>query len=233
MHILDRELIDPFPKFWDRVSLELDIELQDIELASDKVFVDLSNDARKEQPEWLRLPDEDLAYHVAHEVGHVLLRCRGYPRIMRGKDYPPSSAEAMVGGDLEEMVPHVPIRSILGSFGFSNEVIMERMYDGAFSGLSLSPVPDYGSPWFFTWAIRYVELSNEMRHSKWIELKKIYHHRSRDVEDLGKELKNILESFDIHSPWNALQAMLACRDHMGLGVDQRVMILDPRSGEIQ
>ena len=233
MNVLDRELIEPFPEFWDRISLEVDIDLQDIQLASSKVFVDQSDDAMNKQPEWLLLPDEDLAYHVAHEVGHVLLRCRGNPRIMGGKAYPQSSAEAMVGGDLEEMVTHVPIRSILGSFGFSNEVINERMFDGAFSGLSSSPVPDYGSPWFFTWAIRYVELSNELRTSQWMELKKIYRHRSRDVEDLGKELKNILDSFDFHSPLNALQAMLACRDHMGLGVDQRVMILDPRSGEIQ
>ena len=72
-----------------------------------------------------------------------------------------------------------------------------------------------------------------MRSSEWLELEKIFQNRSKDGEYDGKDLKNILDSFDIHSPWNALQAMLACRDHMGLGVDQRVMILDPRSGEIQ
>ena len=72
-----------------------------------------------------------------------------------------------------------------------------------------------------------------MRSSKWLELEKIYQHRSKDVEYHGKDLKNTLDSFDIHSSWNALQTMLVCGDLMGLGVDHRVMIFDPRSGEMQ
>ena len=35
------------------------------------MFVDRADDVTKKQPEWVGLPDEDLAYHIAHEVGRA------------------------------------------------------------------------------------------------------------------------------------------------------------------
>ena len=60
-------------------------------------------------PRWLTLMNEDLAYHVAHEVTRILLKSKGYPSVGRGVKYPENSAEARVGSDLEELVIHQPL----------------------------------------------------------------------------------------------------------------------------
>ena len=71
----------------------------------------------------MSLPDSDLAYHVAHELTHRVLAARGYPRTVRGAGYPEDSAEARIGADLEEMVLHPPLESLLQPFGFTHHFI--------------------------------------------------------------------------------------------------------------
>ena len=59
---------------------------------------------------------------------------------------------------------------------------------------------------------------------------KIFKQRSNDVRSLGKELLEILEGFTGWSPSITKDAMIACRDILGLGVDERVLVVDGRDG---
>ena len=88
MKVLGRDLIDEFTCFWSDIRDELDITEADINSGKHVVFGDQSIESHAgDYPGWMELPDRDLAYHVAHEVAHQLLRKRGYPRIARGTMY--------------------------------------------------------------------------------------------------------------------------------------------------
>ena len=140
-------------------------------------------------PPWMELPDDDLAYHVAHELTHIVLRQRGFPKTGRGTPYGEDSAEARIGGDLEEMVLHSPLEKLLLPFGFNHDYIRARMLEGAMNGMVRSPVPvpEPGTPWSFTWAIRYCELQLELVPEQWDGLEAIYKERAPGVYDLGEE----------------------------------------------
>ena len=104
-----------------------------------------------------------LAYHVAHELAHMLLRARDYPVASPGADVPPSPEAARVSGDLQgDDRSRRAVSEILGPFGFSNDFILDRTAAGAAQGLSSSPVPEPGTAWFATWAIRYCDLSRDL-----------------------------------------------------------------------
>ena len=231
MKVLGRDLIDEFTCFWSDIGDELDITEADITSGKHVVFGDQSIESHAgDYPGWMELPDRDLAYHVAHEVAHQLLRKRGYPRIARGTMYGPESSEARVGGDLEELVIHIPLDCLLRVYELSPKVIVERMFNGTMQGICNSPVPEYGTPWFFTWAIRYAELSRTLTCAQMEEIDSIFRQRSNDVRSLGKELLEILEGFSDWSPSITKDAMIACRDILGLGVDERVLVVDGRDG---
>ena len=231
MKVLGRDLIDEFTCFWSDIRDELDITEADINSGKHVVFGDQSIESHAgDYPGWMELPDRDLAYHVAHEVAHQLLRKRGYPRIARGTMYGPESSEARVGGDLEELVIHIPLDCLLRGYGMSPKVIVERMFTGTMKGICNSPVPEYGTPWFFTWAIRYAELSRTLTCAQMEEVDSIFKQRSNDVRSLGKEILEILEGFSDWSPSITKDAMIACRDILGLGVDERVLVVDGRDG---
>ena len=66
------------------------------------------------------------------------------------------------------------------------------MVQGALRGLRHSPVPEEGTPWFFTWAIRYCELNLELPTEEWLPLEKTYHHRSPRASELGRDLVAIM-----------------------------------------
>ena len=104
------------------------------------------------------------------------------------------------------------------------------MFTGTMKGICNSPVPEYGTPWFFTWAIRYAELSRTLTCAQMEEVDSIFKQRSNDVRSLGKELLEILEGFSDWSPSITKDAMIACRDILGLGVDERVLVVDGRDG---
>ncbi len=192
MQVLGRELVDPFTEFWESVSQELKVDPDAIERGLGTVFGDQGVEFSASAPRWMSLPDDDLAYHVAHELTHMLMRERGYPKTMRGIGYPPDSAEARIGEDLEEMVLHPSLESILEPFGFRHDFIIRNMASGALQGLQSAPVPEYGTPWHFTWAIRFCMLQMELPLELWTPLEAVYVERARAVTDLGRELLNIV-----------------------------------------
>jgi len=233
MHVLDRELVEPFDAFWETFSIELpEIEAL-VGRGHSAVFGDQSADlTAPDPPDWLSLPDPDLAYHVAHELAHILMTNRGYPKTIRGTGYSDDSSEARVGGDLEEMVLHPALQHLLEPFGFERGLILERMAAGALRGVRSSPVPERGSPWSFTWAMRYAELQSELPANLWSPIEAIYKERTPGISGLGQELAEIVLQGDCGTREQALDTLIQCRDTLGLRVDSRVLVLDPTTGNL-
>ena len=233
MRVMRRELVDPFDAYWRAFSPELPVAADEIEWGLSSVFGDQGVElSGPNQPRWMSLPDDDLAYHVAHELTHILMQERGYPKTLRGVGYPPDSAEARVGEDLEEMVLHPSLESILDSFGFSHDFILGSMASGASRGLESAPVPEYGSPWHFTWSIRYCLLRMELPLELWTSVETIYKARAPAVVGLGCELFDIMTDTGWGSRALALDAMVRTRDALGLDVQDKVLVLDPTTGNI-
>ena len=185
------------------------------------------------EPAWAGLPDDDLAYHVAHELFHIVQRQRGYPKTVRGRHYPPGSVEERIGGDLEEMVLHPPLEELLrGEMGFVNDFIRRRMLQGALNGVATSPVPEYGTPWFTTWAIRYCELHFTLTANEWAALDAVFRERSPQVARLGEEMTTIMRGVGWGTREQALESLVGVRDSLGLQVNQIVLVMDPITGEI-
>ena len=151
---------------------------------------------------------------------------------MRGIGYPPDSAEARIGEDLEEMVLHPSLETILEPFGFSHDFIIRNMAFGALQGLQSAPVPEYGTPWHFTWAIRFCMLQMELPLELWSPLETVYVERAPAVTDLGRELLNIVVDVGWGTPEKALEAMVRTRDSLGLDVQDKVLVLDSATGRI-
>jgi hypothetical protein len=142
VRVLGRELVDPFDSFWDKLGAEVEVTVEEIEEGESSVLGDQGADiTAPEGPAWASLPEDDLAYHVAHELSHLALIERGFPRTSRGTGYPPGSAEARIGGDLEEMVIHPALHRLIEPFGFTWELIQHRMFEGAVNGLLPGPLP--------------------------------------------------------------------------------------------
>ncbi|MCI0438358.1 MAG: hypothetical protein L0177_04420 [Chloroflexi bacterium] len=233
MKVLGRDLIQPFGKFWEKFKIEIPIPLEYIEEGHSAAFGDQGFDAtRPELPAWSFLPNDDLAYHVAHELAHIVLNQRGFPRTGRGKGYPPDSAEARVGGDLDEMIIHPPLERLLEPFGFKHDFILKRLFNGAMKGVSRSPVPPYGTPWAFSWAIRYCQLKMELPPLEWTLLEAVYRARAPQIVALGEELASIMRETGWGTREQALAAMVKVRDALGLKVDNRVLVIDPLSGQV-
>ena len=179
MKALGRDLAAPFDAFWDALADDLPASADDVERGSSAVFGDQGADATAPAaPRWASLPDDDLAWHVAREVAMRLLESRGYPQTVRGAGYPPDSAEARVGADLAEMVLNPSLHDILAPFGFRRDFILRTMADGALNGISAAPVPRYGSPWHFTWAIRHCLLAMELPAPTWAPIAALYDARA-------------------------------------------------------
>ena len=232
MQVLGRELVDPFTEFWESVTHELPVDADAIERGLTPVFGDQGVEFAGSAPRWMSLPDDDLAYHVAHELTHALMREQGYPKTVRGVGYPADSAEARVGEDLEEMVLHPSLESILEPFGFRHDFIVRNMASGALRGLQSAPVPEYGTPWHFTWSIRFCMLQMELPLEMWTPLESIYTERASAVTDLGRELLNIMIQTGWGTPEKALEAMVRTRDALGLDVQDKVLVLDPATGRV-
>lgn len=233
MQVLGRDLVDPFTEYWEAVSDDLPVDPDAIERGLSSVFGDQGvENSAPAMPRWMSLPDDDLAYHVAHELTHTLMRERGFPKTVRGVGYPADSAEARVGEDLEEMVLHPSLESILEPFGFRHDFIVSNTASGALRGLQSAPVPEYGTPWHFTWAIRFCMLQMELPLDLWTPLEIVYAERAPAASRLGKELFDIVTDAGWGSPENALEAMVRTRDALGLDVQDKVLVLDPTTGRI-
>ena len=233
MKVLGRELADPFMEFWEELASELSVSEEDIEMGLSTVFGDQGADAvAHDGPRWMSLPDDDLAYHVAHELTHQIMLTRKYPKTMRGVGYPPGSAEARVGEDLEEMVLHPSLETILEPFGFAHDFILKRMAEGAMGGLASAPVPEFGTPWHFTWAIRYCLIRMELPLYLWTPIENLYVRRAPEATALGRELLEIMLDVGWGSREQALEAMIRTRDCLGLDVQDKVLVLDTASDRI-
>lgn len=234
MKVLGRELLPPFDDFWERFQGDIPVSSEQIETGHSVVFGEQGFDmSAPALPAWAALPDADLAYHVAHELYHIAQRQRGYPKTVRGRQYPPDSLEARIGGDLEEMILHPPLEELLrGEMGFTNDVIRGRMLQGALHGVANSPAPEYGTAWFMIWAIRYCELQIVLNADEWAELGQIFAARSPQVARLGEELLGIARDVGWGTREQALAALVAVRDSLGLQVKQIALVLDPTTGEI-
>lgn len=233
MKVLGRELVAPFNVFWEQYKGDISVPAEYIEEGHSIVFGNGGYDrTAPELPRWASLPDDDLSYHVAHELTHIIQRDQGYPQTLRGKQYPPDSPEARMGGDLEEMIFHPPLDEMLYKIGFKNDFIRKRMFNGALKGVSESPIPAYGSHWFFTWAFRYCELQIDLERSDWLQLEDIYRARAPEVCKLGEELVAIIRAVGWGTREQALETILRVRDTLGFKVNEIVLVLDPVSGEI-
>ena len=233
MQVLGRDLVDPFTEYWEAVSHELPVDPDAIERGLSSVFGDQGVEfSASAMPRWMSLPDDDLAYHVAHELTHTLMRERGYPKTVRGVGYPADSGEARVGEDLEEMVLHPSLESILEPFGFRHDFIVGNMASGALRGLQSAPVPEYGTPWHFTWAIRFCMLRMELPLDLWTPLEIVYAERAPAAAKLGQELFDIVTDAGWGSPEKSLEAMVRTRDALGLDVQDKVLVLNPTTGRI-
>lgn len=233
MKVLGRNLVDPFSEFWNDIEEDLSISYNEIKSGSEKVFGDQYFDPKTPvRPRWLILPDHDLAYHVAHEITHLLLKSKGFPSVGRGIRYPENSEEARVGSDLEELVVHQSLEWIINKYKFSRDFILETMYEGAKSGLLSTEAPEYGTPWFFTWAIRYAELAITLSASNWEILQDIYTSKSSDIVSLGEELRSLIFQMDPGTIDSVMETLLLCRNLLGLGVDDRLLIIDNRTGDM-
>ncbi len=234
MKVLGRELLHPFDEFWDQFQAEILVAVEHIESGNSVVFGDKGYDlSAPELPEWAGLPDDDLAYHAAHELYHIVQRQRGYPKTVRGSHYAADSVEARIGADLEEMILHPPLEELLrGEMGFTNDFIRSRMLIGALNGVATSPVPEYGTPWFTTWAIRYCELQIILNADEWTALETVFRERSPQVARLGEEMTAIVNDVGWGTREQALEALIGVRDSLGLQVNQIVLVMDPLTGDI-
>ena len=234
MKVLGRQLPWPFDEFWERFHEDIPVAAELIEAGHSAVFGDQGYDlSAPNQPAWMALSDADLAYHVAHELYHIVQRQQGYPKTVRGRQYPPHSVEARIGADLEEMILHPPLEELLrGDMGFTNDFIRQRMLQGALNGVAGSPAPEYGTPWFTTWAIRYCELQIILNADEWAELEPVFRDRSPQVVRLGEEMTAMMNDVGWGTREQALEALVSVRDSLGLQVNQIVLVIDPVSGEI-
>ena len=230
MEVLGRRLADPFDAFWKQFGSEIPASVEHIEGGHSSVFGDLGADrSAPEEPAWASLPEDNLTYHVAHELAHLLLRARDYPMASPGSDVPPGSEAARLCGDLQEMIDHAALSEILGPFGFRNDFILDRTAGGAARGLSSSPVPEPGTAWFATWAIRYCDLSRDLGPERWAPIEALYRQRAPGVAELGERLITLVEERGCASPGRALWAMLQARE--ALGIDPQVVrVIDPAGG---
>ena len=218
MKVLGRSLVPQFDDFWEQFGSEVSIPLEYVEEGHSLVFGGQGLDlVAPEMPAWAFLPTEDLSYHIAHEIAHIILRERRFPSTSRGPQYPENSEEARVGSDLEEMVLHF---------------IQNRVLRGASKGLTHSPIPERGTLWFYTWAIRYCELKLDLPQRYWRRLETIYETRSPEVCQLGKRLVEIMYETGWNTRDQTLGAMIRIRDILGLDVESQVLVINPESGQV-
>ena len=233
MNVLGRPLVEPFPSFWRAFSHDLDVTPEEIERGLSSVFGDQGVDAMSPAtPRWMSLPDDDLAYHTAHELTHRLMGVWGYPRTLRGAGYTVNSAEARVGADLEEMVLHPALEHILEPFDFRRDFILRNMADGALHGLESAPVPEYGTPWHFTWAIRFCGLRLDLPDTLWLQIARLYQERAPEASKLGKELLDIMNQVGWCDREQVLDAMIQTRNALALDVQGKVLVLDPTTAQV-
>ena len=233
MDVLGRKLVNPFDSFWSEYSSEIGVLPELIQLGHSSVFGDQGADKLSPHPpRWMELPDGDLSWHVAHEMSHLVVQSLGFPRTARGPQFEKDCPEVMIGGDIEEMVLHQVVDYIMKPFGFTNEAILTKMTQGALAGLKSSPAPSQGTPWFYTWAIRYSELKLTLDDVRWSPIDILYNERSPGTRELGDRILAIVNDVGTCTPQQALEVMVEIRDMLGFGLDNSILIVDPINSRI-
>ena len=233
MKVLGRELTDPFTEFWEEFSPELTVAENDIEMVSVRCSETRALTRRR-----LTSQDGCLCRTTTLLITwRTNSRTRSWypesiPRRCVEWDIRPIRRRREWARDLEEMVLHPSLEAILEPFGFSHEFILNRMAEGARGGLSSAPVPEYGTPWHFTWAIRHCLLRMELPRHLWTPIETIYAERAPEATALGRELLDIMLEVGWGSREWALEAMTRTRDCLGLDVQDKVLVLDTDTGRI-
>ena len=233
MKVLGRNLVNPFDSFWSEYASETGVLPTLIQSGHSSIFGDQSADKLFPHiPRWMELPDGDLCWHVAHELSHLVIRSRGFPKTARGTQFPEGSPEARVGGDIEEMVLHQAVDYIMEPFGFTNETILAKMTQGVLKGIKNSPAPSQGTPWFYTWAIRYSELKLTLDDVRWSPIDILYNERSPGTRELGERILDIVNDVGTGTPQQSLEVMVNIRDVLGFGLDGSILIVDQTQSRI-
>ena len=68
--------------------------------------------------------------------------------------------------------------------------------------------------------------------SNWEILQDIYTSKSSDIVSLGEELSALIFQMDPGTVDSVIETLLLCRNLLGLGVDDRLLIIDNRSGDM-
>jgi hypothetical protein len=233
MRICGRSLDEPFNTFWNHYRNEIMVPIELIEEGHSSVFGDLGADRTDSgTPEWVGIPDGDFSYHVAHELAHLVLKKRGYPKIFASSSYSSNSADHVrVAGDLEDMIIHFCVNQLLERFEFRNPYIKERFYHGALHGIQHSPVPETGNLWFFTWAIRYCELKRDLDGFHWNRIEQEYVERCPVIREFGHNLHGIVCETGWCSRDETLVTMIKVRDTIDALSRSDLLVVDPISGK--
>ena len=132
MEVLGRTLISPFNNFWKTFSQDISINKEFIEQGHSLIFQDQGLDQTTSfPPRWIELPDPDLAYHVAHELSHLVLNSKKYPRLLIEKQFKNDKDQNRIKDDLQELVDHIAINFLLKPFEFRNDFITQNTANGA------------------------------------------------------------------------------------------------------
>ena len=217
MEVLGRTLISPFNNFWKTFSQDISINKEFIEQGHSLIFQDQGLDQTTSfPPRWIELPDPDLAYHVAHELSHLVLNSKKYPRLLIEKQFKNDNDQNRIKDDLQELVDHIAINFLLKPFEFRNDFITQNTASGAIRGLSTSPVPKKNDPWLITWAIRYCELKVELNPNQWSKIEMLYQERVPKICRIGEDLFSEIPSEGIDTQTKALEFMKESRQILGL-----------------
>ena len=231
MKVLGKILVDEFDKFWQLFNSELDLPLEYLEEGHSLIFGDQGVDNfPNHQPPWTFLPKQDLSYHVAHELTHILLRRRQYPSTFQGVQHKHNLGLTRVANDIEEAVIHRALDALISPFGFTKNNIQERILTGAIKGLTNSPIPDNNTLWFYTWALRFAELKFELPAEKWDQLEHIYQYRCQNIASLGRLIFEIIKETGWDTRNDVLKSMISVRDILDLKSDDEILVMDSRNG---
>ena len=66
----------------------------------------------------------------------------------------------------------------------------------------------------------------------WEILQDIYTSKSSDIVSLGEELRALIFQMDPRTVDSVIETLLLCRNLLGLGVDDRLLIIDNRTGDM-
>ena len=166
---------------------------------------------------------------AAHELLHALQDSELWPITARSANLPDNSPEAIVGSELGALVRDLNVLETLQTLGFNANYSNDTRYSNSKRNLARVIIPTHGSPAFYIWILRYCYLAMTQQPNRWARLKQLYINRAPLVTAKGEELIAIINKNGWSNPKQALDAMIAIRDNLGL-THVQVTIVDKRTG---